>query len=132
MHKQQHENTQRRITRMPLHALVSKPLEVDPKDERAELRDAMNREQRRQERLKVARERSEERVKALSQRLKALSANPTRPGALQNAFMTAARKLLTREQWNEVMDKTQEELLLEEEQYRGSVAVTARPRRQVG
>lgn len=132
MHKQQHENTQRRITRMPLHALVIKPLEVDPKDERAELRDAMNREQRRQERLKAARERSDERVKAMSQRLKALSAHPNRPGALENAFMTAARKLLTREQWNEVMEKTHEELLIEEERYRGSVAVTVRPRRQVG
>ncbi len=113
----------------PMHALVSKPLEVDPKDERAELRDAMNREQRRQERLKAACERSEYRVKALSQRLKALSANPTRPGALENAFMTAARKLLPREKWNEIMDKTREELLIEEERYRGSVAVTVRPRR---
>lgn len=126
MHKKQHENTQRRITRMPLHALVSKPLEVDPKEERAELREAINREQRRQARLKAAREISDDRLKSLSQRLKALSAHPQRQGALENAFMTAARKLLTREQWNEVMDKTHEELLLEENRYRGSVAVTVR------
>lgn len=132
MQKQQHQNTQRRISRLKLHALVSKPLDVDPKDERFELRNAINREQRRQERLSAARECSEKRVKAFSQRLKSLSANPTRPGALQNAFMTAARKLLTREQWNEVMEKTQEELLIEEERYCSSVALTLRPTRSVG
>jgi hypothetical protein len=119
MYKRQHELTQRRISTLSLSDQMTKPVDVgaDRSEIMQSIKVAISAETKRLTRIDANikkwldfQAKSRERKKELKSKLKLYQRPKGSPGEIQDAFMDAARKVLSKEMFDEVMDATHDEL----------------------